>query len=78
MGNEVGRERPSSFRYVSVHDQLATGRKLSILTVVDTYSPAIARGRSPVQLSWRGRGRDAGPGVPEDRLPNDDEGRKRQ
>ena len=52
MGNEAGRERRSSLRYVSVHDQLATGRKLRILSVVDTYSRL-----SPVvepRFSYRG------------------------
>jgi putative transposase len=38
LGDGVGRKRPSSLRYESVHDQLATGRKLRILTVVDTFS----------------------------------------
>ena len=51
-----------------VHDQLATGRKLRVLTVVDTLSRYVAGGRSAVQLSGRGRGRDARAGLRRSRL----------
>lgn len=34
-----------------VHDQLATGRKLRIVTVVDTLLAAVTGDRSPVQQS---------------------------
>jgi hypothetical protein len=36
--------------------------------------PAIAGGRSPVQLSRRRRGRNVGKGLPEGRLPEGDQG----
>ena len=39
-----------------VHDQFATGKKIRVLTVVDTVHPLRACARSPVQLPSRGRG----------------------
>ena len=41
-----------------VHDQLATGQKIRVLTVVDTFRRVLARHRSEVQLSGRRRGCD--------------------
>ena len=58
-----------------VHDQLATGKKIRVLTVVDTFSRYSPVARSAVQLSRRGRRADAGTGLPEDRLSEDDPGR---
>lgn len=61
-----------------VHDQLATGKKMRILTVVDIrsrYCPAID---APVHVPWRGCGPDAGARLQEDRPPQDDQGRQRQ
>ena len=58
-----------------VHDQLATGQKIRVLTVVDTFSrfsPVLDRA---VQLPGRGRGRDARTGLRDDRLSEDDPGR---
>lgn len=37
-----------------VHDQLATGKKLRVLTIVDTFLALSAGARSPVQLSRGG------------------------
>ena len=56
-----------------VHDQLATGRKLRVLTVVDTFAVLTDRG-SAVQLPGRGRRGDAGSDVFGGRLPAGDPG----
>jgi putative transposase len=36
-----------------VHDQLATGRKLRVLTIVDTFSRLLARSGASLQFSRR-------------------------
>ena len=61
-----------------VHDQLATGRKLRILTVVDTHSRLAPGARPAVLLPGRGRGSDPGAGLRPDRLSEHDPGRQRQ
>lgn len=53
-----------------VHDQLTTGRKIRVLTVVDTFSRYVPV--PAVQLPGRGCGCDAGTGLQPDRLSKDD------
>lgn len=60
-----------------VRDQLATGRKLLVLTVVGTFSRVVRR-RSTLQLSRRGRRADPGTDLPGRRLSKDDSGRPGQ
>jgi putative transposase len=57
-----------------VHDQLATGPKIRVLTVIDTFS-LLACDRSAVQLSRRGRGAGSGKGLQPTGLSSDDPGR---
>jgi transposase InsO family protein len=57
-----------------VYDQLVTGHKLRVLTVVDTYSRYVAV-LDQIQLSGRTFGGDAGTGPRPHRLPEDVLGR---
>jgi putative transposase len=50
-----------------LQDQLATGRKIRVLTIVDTFSRFSPALDAP-ELSWRGRGRHARARVPNGRL----------
>ncbi len=55
-----------------VHDQLATGRKLRVLTIVDTFTPLLAGDRGALQLPRRRCRRGARTGRPPGRLPESD------
>ena len=58
-----------------VHDQLATGRKLRVLTDRRYLLALLAGARAAVQLPRRGRGGDARKGLHGSGLPGDDPGR---
>ncbi len=61
-----------------VHDQLATGKSIRVLTVVDTFLSLLARGQSAVQLSGRGCGHHARTGLRADGVSEDNQRRSGQ